>query len=393
MSTQVKRTIAILIFSEFLVCLGMSLVFPVLPFIKNELHFTATDMGIMSSLYAFTQFVASPVIGRLSDKLGRKPILVSGLGLFAVAEVIFALSNQLLMLDLSRIVGGLAAGMFIPTAQALAADVTDYKQRAKVIGWLSAAFSGGLILGPGLGGILANYGYKVPFWFAGALGVLAMTLTILFLPQVHEEESEHQAAPERGAWKAVLSGPMMMLFLLILVSSFGLQGFESIYSIFVNEVFKFTMADIALVLTLNGIISLIFQVVFFDPLVRLMGEVRLTRYAFFLGALAVGWLLFTKAKVSVMVGTLIAFTAFDLLRPAITTLLTKQSQSNQGVINGLNMSLTSIGNIAGPIMAGTLLDINYHIPYAVVVVFLLLSFALTFTIKLNLTPTDHPTSH
>ncbi|WP_390408561.1 MFS transporter [Lacticaseibacillus jixiensis] len=386
MSRQIRRTIAILIFSEFLICLGMSLIFPVMPFIKNSLHLSATDMGVMSSLYALTQFVASPIIGRLSDRIGRKPILVGGLVLFAISEVLFALTNHLYMFDISRIIGGLSAGMFVPTAQALAADVTDHKQRAKVIGWLSASLSGGLILGPGLGGILAGYGYKVPFWVAAAFGVLSMLATIFLLPNdrklgLHKEVANTQTAATD--WRSVLGGPMLMLFVMILVSSFGLQGFESIYSIFVNEVFKFSLADIALVLTLNGVISLIIQVLFFDRLITWLSELRLTRICFAGSALAVAWILVAHTKWEVMVATLIAFTAFDLLRPAITTLLTKQSHDNQGIINGLNLSLTSIGNICGPLISGALLDYNYHVPYALVVGFLAASFALSYTIHLH----------
>ncbi len=386
MSKSVRRTIAILIFSEFLICLGLSLIFPVMPFIKNSLHLSATDMGIMSSLYALTQFISSPIVGRLSDKLGRKPILVAGLALFAVSEALFALTNHLYMFDLSRIIGGLSAGMYIPTAQALAADVTDHRQRAKVIGWLSASLSGGLILGPGLGGMLANYGYKVPFWVAAVFGLFGLVALLVFLPDDRKQSAHREShLPPTGNtnWQTVLAGPMLMLFILILVSSFGLQGFESIYSIFVNEVFHFTLGDIALVLTLNGIISLIFQVVFFDRIVVRLSEIGLTRISFLASALAVLWINFAHTKWEVMVATLIAFTAFDLLRPAITTLLTKQSRDNQGVINGLNLSLTSIGNIAGPLMAGALLDWNYHIPYAVVVVFLGASFLLTYTVRLQ----------
>lgn len=383
MSNRTKRTITILIFSEFLICLGMSLIFPVMPFIKNELHFTATDMGIMSSLYALMQFIASPLIGRLSDRIGRKPLLLGGLALFAVSEVLFALTNHLYMFDLSRIIGGLSAGMFVPTAQALAADVTDLKHRAKVIGWLSAAFSGGLILGPGLGGLLAQHGYKTPFWTAAILGLIGLIATLFLLPQDEPRQETTTIAAAKGDWRAVLTGPMLMLFVLILVSSFGLQSFESIYSIFVNEVFGFTLKDIALVLTLNGIISLIAQVVFFDRIVQAISEIGLIRVAFAASALGVFWLMFTHSKVIVMVMTLVAFTAFDLLRPAITTLLTKASASNQGVINGLNMSLTSVGNIAGPLIASALLDWNYHIPYAVVVFFLAVSFGLTYTVHLT----------
>ncbi|MFD1400100.1 MFS transporter [Lacticaseibacillus suilingensis] len=383
MSNRTKRTITILIFSEFLICLGMSLIFPVMPFIKNELHFTATDMGIMSSLYALMQSIASPLIGRLSDRIGRKPLLLGGLGLFALSEVLFALTNHLYMFDLSRIIGGLSAGMFVPTAQALAADVTDLKHRAKVIGWLSAAFSGGLILGPGLGGLLAQHGYKTPFWTAAVLGLIGLIATLFLLPKDEPRQETTTNAAAKGDWRAVLTGPMLMLFVLILVSSFGLQSFESIYSIFVNEVFGFTLKDIALVLTLNGIISLIAQVVFFDRIVQAISEIGLIRVAFAASALGVFWLMFTHSKVIVMVMTLVAFTAFDLLRPAITTLLTKASASNQGVINGLNMSLTSVGNIAGPLIASALLDWNYHIPYAVVVFFLAISFGLTYTVHLT----------
>lgn len=392
MSKQTKRAIFILVFSEFLVCLGMSLIFPVMPFIKNKLHLSATDMGVMSALFALTQFISSPIIGRLSDRMGRKPILIFGLALFAISEMLFALTNHLYMFDLSRAIGGIAAGMYVPTAQALAADITTHRQRAKVIGWLSASLSGGLILGPGIGGILAGIDYKAPFWLASLLGLLATIATIFFLPAPDKlrpkQQERRRSQTSTTGWRQVLTGPMVMLFTLIFVSSFGLQGFESIYSIFVNEVFGFSLANIALVLTLNGLISLVFQVVFFDRLVLWLGEIRLTRITFLLSAISTAWILLTHAKIAVMIATLIIFTAFDLLRPAITTLLTKQSTENQGVVNGLNLSLTSIGNIAGPLISGSLLDLNYHIPYMVVVVFLTASFLLTYWVKLA-RPTTH----
>jgi len=133
---KTKRAIFILVFSEFLVCLGISLVIPVMPFLKTQLHLTATDMGIMSSLFAFAQFVASPLIGRLSDKIGRKPVLTTGLFLFMVSEVLFALTNQLWVFNVSRVIGGLSAAMVVPTAMALAADITTKRQRARVISLL-----------------------------------------------------------------------------------------------------------------------------------------------------------------------------------------------------------------------------------------------------------------
>ena len=382
-----KRAILILVLSEFLVCLGISLVIPVMPFVKNELHLTATDMGIMTSLFAFTQFVASPIIGRVSDRLGRKPVLVIGLFLYMLSEFLFAITNYLWMFNISRIVGGLSAAMVVPTAMAMAADITTPLQRAKVIGWLSAAFSGGLILGPGLGGLLAKIDYKAPFWVAGVMGLLSMIAMAMLLPAekdlVHHHQQDSGQLPSnwRADLRKILTRSAVLLFIMILISSFGLQGFESIYSIYVNEVFQFSLNDIAIVLTFNGIISLFFQVVLFDRLVIWLQETRLIRYCFFLGFAGTVWIMMAHSKLEVMIATLIVFTAFDLLRPAITTLLTKMSPDNQGLLNGLNMSLTSVGNVIGPIISGSLLDWNYHYPYMVVAVFLLLSFATTYSIK------------
>jgi len=168
---------------------------------------------------------------------------------------------------------------------------------------------------------------------------------------------------------------------MILVSSFGLQGFESIYSIYVNEVFNFSLSNIALVLTLNGLISLFLQVAMFDTLVSKFGERRVIRMCFFLAAICTIWITQAHTKIEVMIATLVIFSAFDLLRPAITTLLTKASESDQGLINGLNMSLTSIGNIVGPIMSGMLLDWNTHVPYLVVSGFLIVSYLMAFLLK------------
>ena len=389
MSKEVKRIIAVVIFCEFLFCLGMSLIFPVMPFIKNEYHFSAFDMGVMSSLFAFVQFIASPIVGRISDKTGRKPMLVWGLLVFSIAEFVFALSQRLWLFDLSRAVDGLSAAMFVPTSMALAADLTSVKDRAKVIGWLSAAFSGGLILGPGLGGILANISYKFPFWVAGILGIISTVVAVILLPKDSDERFKSSTKnPEdallEGGWaqvKSLLTPVMTTLFLMIFIMAFGLAGFESIYSLYVNEVHHFDLQSIALVLTLNGIISLILQVFLFDRMVQWWGEVRVIRYCFFASAIGTAFVIYDHSHWQLIVATLVVFEAFDMLRPAITTLLTKMSKNNQGLLNGVNMSLTSVGNIIGPLISGALLDINYQYPYWIVIVFLAISFIITFGLQ------------
>lgn len=383
MNSKNRKTLYILIIGNLLICLGIGLVIPVTPFIKNYYHYSTTQMGIMTALFAFSQFIASPLVGRLSDRIGRKPLIVAGLLLYGVSEVIFAISNTLLLFNISRVIGGLSAALFIPTSMALASDVTTIDQRAKVIGWISAAFSGGLILGPGIGGMLANISYKTPFWVAAALGLIATIFTQTVMPktEIKIEEAKITGTPKTSALKSVLTAPLIILFAMIFIASFGLQGFESIYSIYVNQIFGFTLGTIALVLTLNGIFSLILQVFIFDFLVRKMGEVRLIGACFLLGAIFVFWITQAHTQIEVIIATLVIFSAFDILRPAITTLLTKEGKNNQGLINGLNMSLTSVGNVIGPIMAGMLMDYNTHIPYLIVAVILFISYGITFVVN------------
>lgn len=378
MTKETKRAIYILIFGNFLICLGISLVIPVQPFIKKMYGYSTTDIGIMTSLYAFAQFLASPIVGRISDRMGRKVVIVTGLSLYMISEIIFALSNSLWLFNVSRIIGGLSAAMFMPTSMAMAADLTDKKERARVIGWISAAFSGGLILGPGIGGLLANFSIKTPFWAAAALGLISTIFTIIFLV---DEPQKLMTKSEKIGWKHFLKPMMIVLFAMIFISSFGLQGFESIYSIYVNQVFKFSMGTIALVLTLNGISSLFFQIVMFDWLTRQLGELHLIGLCFFLGGLCTIWITQAHHQLEVIIATLIVFTAFDIVRPAITTLLTKTSQANQGLINGLNMSLTSVGNVVGPIMSGMLMDMNPQVPYIVVAIILFASFVITLIVQ------------
>lgn len=385
MTKQVRRIIYIVLFCEFLICLGMSLIFPVEPFIKSEYHFSAFDMGMMSSLFAFVQFLASPIVGRISDSIGRKPLLVWGLIIFSAAEFVFAAANHLWLFNISRAVDGLSAAMFVPTSMALAADITTREYRAKVIGWLSAAFSGGLMLGPGIGGILAGISFKAPFWVAGFLGVMASVVAIVALPADKAIENvEPVKHPRKQAnstgWSAVkkmLTPSMTILFLMILVSAFGLAGFESIYSIYVNEVHGFSLAEIALVLTVNGVLSLLLQLFLFDWLVVHLSEVVITRWSFFFAVIGTIIIIYDHTNWHIFLATLLVYESFDLLRPAITTLLTKLTEENQGLLNGINMSLTSIGNVIGPLLSGALLDVNYQYPFWLVSLFLMVSFFIT----------------
>lgn len=218
------------------------------------------------------------------------------------------------------------------------------------------------------------------------MGLISTVVAWVLLPRDDDERFKSTTKnPESqllgSTWsqvKKMMTPALITLFAMIFVAAFGLAGFESIYSLYVNEVHHFDLATIALVLTLNGIISLVLQVFFFEGLVHWLGEVRLIRYSYFLSAVGMTFVIYDHSHWQLVVATLVIFEAFDMLRPAITTLLTKMSQDNQGLLNGINMSLTSFGNIIGPLISGALLDMNYQYPYWVVIVFLVVAFIITF---------------
>lgn len=380
-----KRMINIAIFNLFLVFVGVGLVVPIMPDLKNQMGYSGTTMGLMISIFAIAQLIASPITGSLSDKLGRKKIIASGMLLFAVSELVFGLAQSLPIFYFSRALGGLAAAMIMPSVTAYVADLTNILERPKAMGYVSAAISGGFIIGPGLGGLMAIGNIRIPFFAAAILGVLAFFVTIFGLKESKGFQEDFSNEIENNtSVRELLKNPFLLaLFVIILISSFGLQSFESIYSVMANANFGFTTQDISLLITVSGSLALVVQIFYFDKIIQKIGEIRLIQLSFFLSAIFIGLIAFTGNKIIVVISTFLVFLAFDLFRPAVTTYLSKNAGDSQGAINGLNSTFTSFGNILGPLAAGYLFDLNHFFPYYVSALILLLTGFISLILKKN----------
>lgn len=369
------------IMNLFLVFLGVGLVIPVMPMLQKSMHLTGSTMGMLVSVFAITQLITSPISGYLSDRMGRKKIIATGMFIFSISELIFGLGHTIEWLYFSRAIGGIAAALIMPSVTAYVADITTFEERPKAMGLVSAAISGGFIIGPGVGGFIAHFGMRVPFFAASALALVGGILAIIVLKEP-ERKMTQETVKTKGSVMDILKNPVFAFpFVVILVSSFGLQAFESIYSIMATINFGFTTTEIALLITVSGILALIVQVVFFDGLIKLMGEVGLIRLSFFASAIFVGIIAFTTNKWVVVFCTFVVFLAFDLLRPAITTYLSKHAGNRQGTVNGLNSTFTSFGNILGPMASGMLFDMNHFYPYYVSSLVLLITSILSLMWK------------
>lgn len=382
MKTQ-KITLGLLLTNLFIAFLGIGLVIPVLPTLMNELGITGTTIGYLTAAFALAQLIVSPFAGRAADKWGRKIMIVTGLFIFGLSEFLFGIGQEIEVLFVSRILGGISAAFIMPAVTAFIADITTTDTRPKALGYMSAAISTGFIIGPGIGGFLAEFGTRVPFFFAGAMGALAAVLSMILLiePERSEEENQEGAAGGRSGFRRVMEPKYFLAFILIFIASFGLAAFESFFSLFVDHKFAFKPSDIAIVITGGAIFGAVSQILLFDRLTRIWGEIKLIRYSLILSGLLVFLMTVVHSYFAILLVTFIVFVGFDLFRPAVTSYLSNIAGNEQGFVGGMNSMFTSLANISGPIIGGMLFDIDINYPYYFATVIMALGIGLTLVWK------------
>ncbi len=373
-----KLILGTLLLNLFIAFLGIGLVIPVTPTIMNELDISGSTVGYMVSAFAFAQLVLSPLAGRAVDKYGRKPMIIIGLFIFSMSELLFGLGQSVEVLFASRILGGVSAAFIMPAVTAFIADITTNDTRPKALGYMSAAISTGFIIGPGIGGFLADIGTRVPFFFAAAFGLTAMILSVFTLREPERHYEQTTIPQQKTGFRKVFSPLYFIAFMVLLISSFGLASFESLFALFVDRKFGFTAKDIALAISLGAIVGVIVQVGLFERLTRWFGEIRLIRYSLIGSTLLVLVMTYVTSYLSIILVTMVVFVGFDLMRPAVTTYLSKIAGNEQGFVGGMNSMFTSIGNILGPIIGGILFDVDLNYPFYFATVMLAIGIALTF---------------
>ncbi|MEG0471493.1 MAG: MFS transporter [Solibacillus sp.] len=377
-----RVTLGLLLMNLFIAFIGIGLIIPVLPTLMNELQLSGQVIGYLTAAFAVTQLIFSPLAGRAADKYGRKIMIVLGLFIFGASEFLFGLGTTIEVLFISRILGGVSAAFIMPAVTAFIADITTMETRPKALGYMSAAISTGFIIGPGIGGFLADVGTRVPFFFAGALGTIAGILSLILLrePERNAENVENAPAQQSG-FKRIFAPMYFIAFILIFVASFGLAAFESFFSLFVDHKFGFTPMDIAIIITGGAIFGAAAQILLFDRLARRWGEIKLIRYSLILSAILVFLMTVVHSYFAILLTTFIVFVGFDLFRPAVTSYLSKIAGNEQGFVGGMNSMFTSLANIFGPVLGGILFDIDINYPYYFAAVVLAFGILLTLIWK------------
>jgi DHA1 family multidrug resistance protein-like MFS transporter len=364
-----RRNIVILSLTLAVIMLGFGMIIPVFPFYIESMGASGRELGLLTAISPFVQLFMAPIWGAVSDRRGRRPVLVVGVLGYGISMLLFGLATELWMLFVARALGGVLSAATLPTTYAYIGDSTSEEDRGSGVGILGAAVGLGMILGPGLGGWLAAGSLSTPFFITAGLSLVTLLLIGLFLPESLPAEARQHSRIEvkpstqiRQLLQALQSSIGILLFMAFLVS-FGLTNFQAIFGLYALKAYGYDSQLVGWILTTVAIVSTVTQGALTGPLTKRLGEATLIKITLLASSFGFIALLLANSFLAVLLTTSLFTVPNALLRPAVISLTSKHSDTRQGIAMGLNGSFTSLGRIVGPIWAGFAFDFNYHYPY------------------------------
>ncbi len=340
----------------FIDLLGFGIILPILPYIAEKYQANPLQIGLLTATYSFFQLISSPILGRLSDKFGRKKLLIiSQLGTF-IGFIILALANNLSLLFLSRIIDGITGGN-ISIAQAYIADVTDQKNRAKGMGLIGAAFGLGFIFGPVIGGLLSKTNYSAPAFFAAFISLITIVITNLFLKETVKIKIEKVDLFNKFEFKEFkkiikksIIDNLIISFFIINLSFTMIQG---VLALWTERTFGFTPENNGWIFTYVGILAVFFQLVVLPKLIKKFSEKKLLKMAILFLSLGMIFIFNFKFIFGFLFALIFISFGNGLANPTIQALASeKVSKNDYGETLGLLQSAGSLGRIFGPVIGG-----------------------------------------
>jgi multidrug resistance protein len=372
--------LVILFITVFIDLLGFGIIIPLLPFYAESFGASAFAIGLLGTSFSLMQFLFSPIWGRWSDQIGRKPIILIGLLGSCLSYVTMALAGSLTLLFVARVVGGIA-GANIPTAQAYIADVTTPENRARGMGLMGAAFGLGFIFGPAIGGLLSRFSPETPMWCAAALCFANFVAAWLLLPESRPASASTRSLSRMEAFRHAMTQPTLLLILaLYFIVTMAFSAFEATFALFTEARFGFTAASIGFLFAFIGAIIALIQGVFIGRVVKRVGERRVIPVAILGIAISIGMLTVVWSVPTLLVALGLLAMGMGFNNPSLSSLVSKLShEDDQGGILGLASSLASLGRVVGPAWGGYLYDAyGMTTPYLGAAGLMLVAFAVSF---------------
>ncbi|MBI4908263.1 MAG: MFS transporter [Acidobacteria bacterium] len=380
-----RKPLVVIFLTVFLDLLGAGILLPIIPYLVRQFRADATTLGVLSMAFSGAQFVASPVLGVLSDRFGRRPVLLLSIFGTSVGYFLFATATSLPMMFFSRLLDGFTGGN-ISTAQAYIADITPPADRAKSFGLIGMAFGLGFILGPAIGGALANISVHAPAFAAGVLSLFTAVLAYFVLPeslpaQQRETKPFHwldlsPVRPLRQVWERK---NLHMLLMAVFVLNFAFSSLPSNFSLFTLTRFQYTPQQNAILFAFIGLTAAIVQGYLVRRLNPILGERKMAVMG--IGLMVAGFIgiAFSTVPWHLYVAVLLV-SGVGFASTAQTAMLSHRvSAREQGWLLGSMQSFLSLTRVAGPLYAGAVFDlISPGAPYWTGAIWLTVALVLTW---------------
>ncbi len=368
-----RSPLLIIALTVFVDLMGFGIILPLLPFWAEKLGANAFQVGLILTIYAVAQFLFTPLLGALSDRFGRRPVIIASLLIEAGSFALTALAGSLPVLLLARFIGGMGASN-IGSAQAVVADVTPPEGRARGMGLIGAAIGMGFVIGPAIGGVLASRGQVAPFWAAMVIALINALLVLALLPETRARRTPGTAevAPKARAggvlagWQRTLSSPALARLIGInLLFTLAFTAMEAVFPLFTQREFQWDATLNGYVFTYVGVVIVIMQGGLVGVLVKRFGEqaILITGLVMLAGGLL---LLPVSHTLAVLLVALAILSAGDgAVTPTTSALLSLASDpETQGETRGIAQGVGGLGRVFGPIAAGALFSVAAGVPFA-----------------------------
>jgi len=380
-----KSALTVIFFTVFIDLLGFGLLIPILPtFASNVLHISDFEIGVIVGSYSLMQFLFNSLVGKLSDKLGRRPVILVSLLITAVSYIIFSFSTSFWILLISRLLAGLG-GSNIGAAQAYIADITTAKDRSKGMGLIGAAFGLGFVFGPVIGGILSTYSYSLVGYVSAGFSTLAFIFAFFSLKESNENKKNYESSRtsllDLKFMKEVFSHPQIgLLISLFFIIIFSVANIYGTFALLGSKVYGFSDMQTGYLFGISGIVTTLIQGGLIKRLSGKFSERGLVLFGIVFMTIGLGFLPYGINFLGVAIVISLLSVGTGILQPTILSMVSKYSpEDQQGSILGLNQSISALARVLGPLWGGFAYEyIGYEFPFLTGAFFTILSFFVAF---------------
>lgn len=393
-----EKRLLIIFLIQFTEVLGFTSVLPLIPFLGLSLSLNAFEIGLILSIFSICQLFASPITGKLSDRYGRKPLLLFSQISTFIGFILLGLSSNVWILIAARLVDGLL-GSNMTVTQAYISDVTNPNYRTKTFGYSSAVFGAGLIFGPVIGGLLLSINFSAPFFFAAGISLLSIILVVILLPESlkrREDKLEFKFGdiiPIKEAKYFFKSAVIRGLIVVFFIYNFGFMLFINTFPLFAKMQINATPQQVSFYMAWIGVLRVIFQSVLINTILKKLSENKTLVIGIFTMIFAMFFLIFSTSYWIVYLPFFFLAFGTGVARPILTSKLTNTVKREEtGSLFGVVNSLTSIGQIITPILGGILLQFlpTLMLPTLSAIIFVLIIILWKWMIILPIKEKEEP---